>query len=174
MLPGQSKFERIVCAASVIPVTLEPTSTAASLIKYSMSSGISSALSRRAGREMFTPLILKYKSCLNFFSSISLVRIWLVALMMRTSTTVCLFEPTGITMPSSMTRSSLAWELIDISPISSKNNVPLSVSSNSPFLSLAAPVKAPLVWPNSSLSNKVSVRPAQFTGLKDLSQRSEL
>jgi hypothetical protein len=38
----------------------------------------------------------------------------------------------------------------EISPISSRNSVPLSASSKRPLRALMAPVKAPFSWPNSS------------------------
>ena len=53
-----------------------------------------------------------------------------------------------------------------ISPISSRNSVPPSASSNSPFLSRTAPVKAPRSWPNSSLSSSVSGMAPQLTDTK--------
>ncbi len=57
----------------------------------------------------------------------------------------------------------LAWVLRLISPISSRNNVPLCASSNLPARELSAPVKAPFSWPNSSLSINSSGMAAQFT-----------
>ena len=105
--------------------------------------------------------------------SISFVRLWFVALMMRTSTTVALLEPTGVTTPSSSTRSNFACIVSGMSPISSRNSVPLSAISNRPLRSVLAPVNAPLTCPNSSLSSSVSVSPAQLTGLNGLSRRSE-
>ena len=45
----------------------------------------------------------------------------------------------------------------DSSPTSSRNSVPPSASSNSPARSVAAPVNAPRVWPNSSASSSSSL-----------------
>ncbi len=51
-----------------------------------------------------------------------------------------------------------------ISPISSRNTVPMCADSSLPGLSRYAPVKLPFTWPNSSDSSSVSGRPAQLTG----------
>ena len=61
----------------------------------------------------------------------------------------------------------------DISPISSKNKVPPSASSNKPFLLAVAPVNAPLMWPNSSLSSKFSGSAPQLIGMNAPSLRVE-
>ena len=50
-----------------------------------------------------------------------------------------------------------------ISPISSNRMVPPSASSKRPRRRDTAPVNAPRSWPNSSLSNSVSVSAAQCT-----------
>ena len=50
-----------------------------------------------------------------------------------------------------------------MSPISSRNNVPPSASSNFPSRSANAPVKLPFMWPNSSLSISSPGIAAQFT-----------
>jgi hypothetical protein len=47
-------------------------------------------------------------------------------------------------------------------PISSRNKVPPSASSNLPSLSRVAPVNAPSSWPNSSLSSRLSATAAQL------------
>src|ERR1019366_1406314 len=51
------------------------------------------------------------------------------------------------------TRSSFGCKAIEISPISSRNSVPLSASSSRPIFLLTAPVKAPFSLPNNSLSS---------------------
>ena len=51
-----------------------------------------------------------------------------------------------------------------MSPISSRNSVPPSASSNRPRLAATAPVKAPRAWPNSSDSSSDSVSAVQLTG----------
>ena len=53
-----------------------------------------------------------------------------------------------------------------MSPISSRNSVPPSASSNFPIRWLAAPVKAPRSWPNSSDSISSFGIAAQFTSTK--------
>ena len=49
--------------------------------------------------------------------------------------------------------------------------MPPLADSTRPSLRKAAPVKAPFSWPNSSLSNRFSVRPVQSTATKGLSRR---
>ena len=44
--------------------------------------------------------------------------------------------------------------------------MPPSACAKIPFRAVTAPVKAPLTWPNSSLSKSVGVKAAQFTGMK--------
>ena len=61
-------------------------------------------------------------------------------------------SPTRSSSPSWRTRSSLAWSSSGISPISSRNSVPPSASSNRPARSRTAPVNAPLACPKNSLS----------------------
>ena len=46
--------------------------------------------------------------------------------------------------------------------------MPPSASSNKPFLFWCAPVKAPLTWPNSSLSSRFSGSAPQLMGMNDL------
>ena len=58
-----------------------------------------------------------------------------------------------------------------MSPISSRKMVPPSAASKSPFWSRWAPVKAPLTWPKSSLSSRVSVRAPQLSATKGWSLR---
>ena len=60
-----------------------------------------------------------------------------------------------------------------MSPISSRNSVPLSASSKRPSLRLTAPVNAPFSWPNSSDSSSVSVSAPQFTLTNGPSARFE-
>ena len=47
--------------------------------------------------------------------------------------------------------------------ISSRKMVPPWAASNRPVLLSRAPVNAPLTWPNSSLSSKLSLRAPQLT-----------
>ncbi len=51
--------------------------------------------------------------------------------------------------------------------------MPPSAASNFPTRSRMAPVKAPLTWPNSSLSSRVSGMAAQLTGTKGPWARGE-
>ena len=82
--------------------------------------------------------------------------------MMRTSTFTGLVAPTGVNVPSCSTRRSLTCSAGDMSPISSRKNVPPSATSNRPFWSLTAPVNAPRTWPNSALSSRLSLNAEQF------------
>ena len=88
--------------------------------------------------------------------------------MMRTSTLRVSDEPSGRISPSCSTRSSRTCMPGSVSPISSRKIVPLSAISKRPFLSAWAPVKAPRLWPNSSLSSSVSGSAPQFCATKPL------
>ena len=91
--------------------------------------------------------------------------------MMRTSTFWGWVQPSGSTMRSCRTRRSLAWRLTGISATSSRKMVPPWASWNRPGLFLAAPVKAPAMYPNISDSSRVSGMATQFTATKGLSLR---
>jgi len=69
-------------------------------------------------------------------------------------------------------RNNLGCIGIGISPISSRKITPPDAALNSPGRSLIAPVKAPLRWPNSSLSRRCSERAAQLIARKGRSARS--
>ncbi len=56
-------------------------------------------------------------------------------------------------------------------PISSRKMVPPSASWKRPFLSLIAPVKAPLQWPNNSDSRRFSGSALQLMGMKGANWR---
>jgi DNA-binding response OmpR family regulator len=87
----------------------------------------------------------------------------LVAAMTRTSTLISVGAADRRISRSCSTRSSLTCSSSGISPISSRNSVPPSASSNRPGLSRSAPVNAPFSWPNSSLSSRFSGIAAQLT-----------
>ena len=95
-----------------------------------------------------------------------------VAAMTRTSTLISRVPPTRLNIRSCRQRSTLAWLFGDISPTSSRNSVPRSASSMSPFLVARASVKAPFSWPNSSLSKSVSVMAAQLTSMNGKLRRA--
>lgn len=80
---------------------------------------------------------------------------------MRTSTRRTSFEPTRRTSRFSSTRRSLGCRSAGRSPISSRKTVPPCAASNAPTRSAAAPVKAPLTWPKSSLSTSSRESAAQ-------------
>ena len=64
---------------------------------------------------------------------------------------------------SCSTRSIFTWQLRSSSPISSRKMVPLSAISKRPARSFTAPVKAPFLCPNISLSNSDCEIPPKFT-----------
>ena len=68
-------------------------------------------------------------------------------------------------------RRSLTWASSGSSPISSRKSVPLPAISNLPLVSQTASVKAPLTWPKSSLSSRLSGMPPQLTGTNGLQAR---
>ena len=86
--------------------------------------------------------------------------------MTRTSTRMVSLPPTRSKACSSRARSTLAWVLRLMSPISSRKSVPPSASSNLPRRRATAPVKAPRSWPNSSDSISSSGIAAQLTSTK--------
>src|SRR5437870_1196273 len=94
--------------------------------------------------------------------------------MMRTSTFFSMTSPTGRMVPSCSTRKRRTCSAGGVSPISSRNTVPPEATSNTPRLSAAAPVNAPFLCPNSSLSSSVSVMAPQLTGTNRRAARSEL
>ncbi len=57
------------------------------------------------------------------------------------------------------------WAARERSPTSSRNRVPLSACLISPSFLSTAPVKAPLAWPNSKFSTRVSGRLVQSTAM---------
>lgn len=68
-------------------------------------------------------------------------------------------------------RSSATWPRGERLSISSRNRVPRSAMATSPGRSSRASVKAPLTWPNSSLSISASGTAPQFTGTNRRSRR---
>ena len=80
--------------------------------------------------------------------------------------------PTRRKVPLSIKRSSFVCKLREISPVSSKNNVPPLAASARPIFRVCAPVKAPFSWPNNSLSNNDSVNPEQSTATKGPLERA--
>ena len=93
----------------------------------------------------------------------SALRSALVAEMIRTLTLRVFDEPSRSNSPVSSTRSSFCCCVSGTLAISSRNSVPPSASSKRPTRSALASVKAPLTWPNSSLSNTPSDRPPALT-----------
>ena len=143
-------------------------------MKTSVSKNISSCLSLKGGSLRQMTLNLKYKSSLNLPSFTSSPKSLLVAATILASIFMDSLLPTRIILPSSITLNSFAWVESGISPISSRNKVPLFAYSNLPFLWYKAPVKAPFSCPNNSLSRRVSEIAAEFRATKGLFLREPL
>src|SRR5207247_1247560 len=118
---------------------------------------------RSGGISIGTTLSRKYRSSRNRPAAISTETFLFVAAITRTSTRSAFPDPTRDITPSSRARSTFACAARLMSPISSRNSVPPSASSNFPSRSANAPVKLPFMWPNSSLSISSPGIAAQFT-----------
>ena len=125
-------------------------------MKLVASRGMSSGRSRKGGRMIGYTFSLKNRSFLKASFLISSFRFLWVAAKSLTSTLKSLWPPTLSSVCSWITRNIFAWVFRLISPISSRNKVLLSASSNFPFFMAEAPVKAPFSCPNSSLSTRSS------------------
>ncbi len=91
--------------------------------------------------------------------------------MTRTSTFCVRSDPSGSNSRSCSTRSSLAWSAGLIVPISSrKMRAAVGERELALLAVVAAPVKAPRTWPNSSDSSSVSGIAAQFTLISGISR----
>ncbi|PYO75379.1 MAG: hypothetical protein DMD67_11730 [Gemmatimonadetes bacterium] len=97
----------------------------------------------------------------------------MVAATTRTSTGIASVPPTGIASRSCSTRSSFTCVAGDISPISSRKNVPPRAAANRPCLSRTAPVNDPFTWPNSSDSSRLSGSAPQLSEKNPPSDRAE-
>ena len=117
---------------------------------------MSSLRSRRAGKRISTVLTRYSKSCLNLPSVTACSRFSLVAQIKRISISMTFEPPTGVICLFCSAASSLTCWLSGKLPSSSKNKLPPWASSNRPMRSSFAPVNAPFLWPNSSLSNRLS------------------
>ena len=95
----------------------------------------------------------------------------LLAATIWTSTAISRSPPSLRILRSSMALSTLACKSSGISPISSKNNVPLSACSISPRWRPVAPVNAPASWPNNSDSNSSRGRAAQLSSMSGFCER---
>ncbi|HBP23137.1 MAG TPA: hypothetical protein DEA08_35865 [Planctomycetes bacterium] len=89
----------------------------------------------------------------------------------RTSARRTRDSPRRRNSPFSSSRRNFFWISRDISPTSSMKSVPPSATSNTPWRSLVAPVKAPATCPKSSLSSSVSLRAPQLMATKPRSLR---
>ncbi|MDT4855277.1 hypothetical protein FQZ97_896220 [compost metagenome] len=95
----------------------------------------------------------------------------MVAATTRISTAMLWFEPRRSRRCSCSTRNSFTCWASGMLSISSRNRVPPWACSILPMRLPWAPVKAPLSWPNSSLSKRFSGMAAQFSATKGLSAR---
>ena len=111
-----------------------------------------------------------HRSCRKRPSSMSLDRSRLVAAMTRTLTGSGRPPPTGVTADTDNTRSRAICCWTGISPISSRNSVPPSASTNRPGRPFT-PVAMSGRMPNSSLSSSVEAIAPQFTATNGLSER---
>ena len=109
--------------------------------------------SRSGGITIRTTFRRYQRSWRNLPSSIICWRLRLVAAITRTSTSLGREEPTGRISRSCRKRSSFTWKSGSISPISSRKTVPRLADSKMPTRSRSAPVNAPRMAPNSSLSS---------------------
>ena len=97
----------------------------------------------------------------------------LVAETIRTSILMLFVAPRRVISRSWIARRSFGCKFIGISPISSRNSVPPSASSNCPFFIAEASVNAPFSKPKSSLSIKFSGIAAMFIAINGPSLRGE-
>ena len=124
---------------------------------------MSSCRSRSGGRRISIVLSRNSRSCRKRPPATSAARSAFVAETTRTSTRRVREEPTRSNSPVSSTRSSFGCRPTGTFAISSRKSVPPSASSKRPARSTFASVKAPLTWPNSSLSKTPSESPPAFT-----------
>ena len=95
----------------------------------------------------------------------------LVAAMIRTSAFTTFVSPTLMNSLFSRTLNSFVCSSNGISPISSRNSVPLTASSINPFLSFIAPVNAPALCPKISLSSSSLENALQLMATNDSTER---
>ena len=114
-----------------------------SLRKWVTISGMSSKRSRRVGTWIGKTFSRNSKSSRNLFCFTNSSRSLCVAHTTLTSNFMSARPPTLVTMEFSSTRSNFDCKSRCMSPISSRNSVPLFACSNFPGVVLTAPVKAP-------------------------------
>ena len=132
--------------------------------RCSTSSGMSSRRSRSGGTTIWTTSSRYSRSWRKRPSPTSASRSRWVAAITRAPVRRTALAPSGRNSPLSSTRSSLAWQASGSSPISSRKRLPALASSNRPSRSALAPVKAPRLWPKSSLSTSSPSSRPQLTG----------
>ena len=96
----------------------------------------------------------------------------IIAATIRVSNSISSSPPTGRTVRSWIARRSLTCIPAGISPISSRKSVPPAAFRKTPGRDCRASVKAPLAWPNSSLSRSGSGMAAQLIAMNGPSARA--
>ena len=134
-----------------------------SLRRWVTISGMSSERSRRVGTWIGKTFSRNSKSSRNLFCLTNSSKSLCVAHTTLTSNCISARPPTLVTMEFSSTRSNFDCKSRFMSPISSRNRVPLFACSNFPGVVLTAPVKAPFSYPNNSASIKSRGMAAQLT-----------
>ena len=136
------------------------------LTKWSIKAGTSLDRALRLGTSIGKTFNLNNKSSRKIFSLVSTSKSLCVAQMMRTSNLISFVLPTLDIVEFSNTRSNFVCRAGGMSPISSKNRVPLCACSNLPRVVLIAPVNAPFSKPNISASMSSLGIAAQFNAIK--------
>ena len=135
------------------------------------SCSMSSLISLKGGSVRRNTLSRWNRSLRNSPSRDIFSRSRLLAATICTSTAISRSPPSLRILRSSMALSSLACRSRCISPISSRNNVPLSACSISPRWRPVAPVNAPASCPNNSDSNSSRGRAAQLSSIRGFWER---
>ena len=134
-------------------------------------SGMSSIRSRSGGSGISNVLMRNQRSSRKSPAATMSARSRLVAQITRTSQVNGSLSPTRRTSPLSRNRSSFACIVLGSSPISSRKRLPPLATCNRPMRCSSAPVKAPLRWPNNSLSIRFSGSAPQLIGTSGISAR---
>ena len=163
MLPGQRWWASAANTSAIATSASGGVCGLAFRTKCRTNSGRSSIRSRSGGIAISNVLIRNSRSSRNSPSATISSRERCVAQTTRTSTVIGWLSPTRRISPLSSARSSRDCNCLGSSPISSRKRVPPSATSKSPARCSSAPVKAPLRWPNSSLSTRCSGSAPQLT-----------
>ena len=127
---------------------------------------MSSGRSRNGGRRTATTSSRNSRSSRKRPCRTRSARSRWVAQTSRKSTGYSRMSPTGLTRFSCKARNSRTCASSGMSPISSRNKVPPSACRKRPGWSAVAPVKAPFLCPNNSLSSRPGGNAPQLTVTK--------